>query len=199
VLRWDVSLLRPSVLVSAGVGVVLALAYAASAAQAGIRGARDVSLEIERQFRAFSREPGLAGVPHDFSPSYKACIELSARSAFLRLGPVVASALALPALLALLVHALGSTGQAALATEGLVTSVVCTGLVGFFAAFALDLARVTCEKAVRSGRAGNVGDEDSVSTPANIGNQLGRAAGPAARVLVVATAAVALALAPFLK
>jgi hypothetical protein len=199
VLRWDVGLLRPSVMLSAGIGAVLALTYASSSAQAGARGAREIAFEVDRQLRAFSSEPSGTAVPPDFSPSYKACIELSARWAFVRLAPSVFGVLALPALLALIVNALSSKDQVASATEGLVSSLLCTGLVGFFAAFALDLGRVTCEKAVRSGRAVAYAEADLDSAQTSIASLLVRSAGPAARGMVVASAAVALALAPFLK
>jgi K(+)-stimulated pyrophosphate-energized sodium pump len=58
-------------------GAAVVLSYAGSVARAAVRGAREVSAEVERQLRGFPREHGIAQVPGDYTPSYKSCVDLT--------------------------------------------------------------------------------------------------------------------------
>src|SRR5260221_3518138 len=62
-------------------GIALVLVFAARATRSAVLGARLVASEIERQLREFSRQPGLATAPADFTPSYRACVEAALSAA----------------------------------------------------------------------------------------------------------------------
>lgn len=180
-------------------GAALVLAYSGSVARAGARGAKEIALEVERQLRGFPREHGLAQVPAEFTPSYKDCVELSARGALRR-----ATLDVLPVVLAPLGLGLAlrwaTREHAGLAVEALTSFVVMTAVTGFSAALALDGARAALGKVRRESRAreGAPGFSQSVSADA-FADIFGNAAGPAARLVTLCLATTALAVAPFLN
>jgi Na+/H+-translocating membrane pyrophosphatase len=199
-LRVEIGLFEPAVTWSGALGAALVLAYAGSSARAALRGAREVASEVERQLRRFPRDQGMALIPQDFSPSYKACVDIVSRLALGRSGQVTAilGALAAPGVLALALHLLYSDPENKRAIEGLMSFVLFSGLVGFAAALALDVARSTLTSVCRSARAQAGGEPLPAVAGDGAADVLGHAAGPAAQAFVVGTAALALAIAPFL-
>jgi Na+/H+-translocating membrane pyrophosphatase len=86
-------------------GVSLVLLFGARSAGSAVAGARLVASEVERQLREFPRQQGIALVPADFTPSYRACVDAAfaaARGASL---PEAALLLFTPFLLGLLLKA----------------------------------------------------------------------------------------------
>lgn len=198
-LRVSVGLFEPIVTWSGALGAALVLAYAGSSARRAVRGGREVATEVERQLRKFPREHGIALIPADFSPSYKACIDLSSRLSLTHLGPHALGALALPAVLALALRLAYGGAARVRAIEGLMSCVLFSALAGFAAALAFDIARATLSSACRSAR----GQASNEPLPAAAGDGVaelfGHAAGPAAQALLMGTAALCLAAAPFMN
>lgn len=194
----EIGLLDPAVAWSGALGAALVLAYAGSSARAALRGARDVAMEVDRQLRRFPREQGSAMIPHDFSPSYKACVDIVSRLPLGRGGLTALGALAIPGALALALLLLYSGPENKRAIEGLMSFVLFSGLIGFAAALSLDVARATLTSVCRSARAQAGADPLPASASDGAADVLGHAAGPAVQALVVAAAALALAVAPFL-
>jgi len=189
---------KPVVAWSGALGAAVVLAYAGAAVRTSMRGARGVALEVERQLRGFPRERGLAQVPHDYTPSYRSCIDLTSRAALGRVIPAVASVLLLPAALAGLLSLLYHSHAPGLASQALGAFVVVAALTGLGAALAVDGARAVLGAARRANpRTTSSGFAASVSGDA-VADVLGNAAGPAAHMLVKAVALTALAIIPFL-
>jgi hypothetical protein len=162
-----------------------------------------VASEVERQLRRFPREQGAAAalIPQDFSPSYKACVDIVSRLALGRSGWGTLAGVALLAaegVLALALHLLYSDSESKRAIEGLMSFVLFSGLIGFTAALALDVARATLTTVCRSARAQAGGEPLPAVAGDGAANVLGHAAGPAAQAFVVGAAALALVIAPFL-
>lgn len=195
----NLGLLDPAVTWCGALGVAAVLAYTGSSTRASVRGAREVAAEIERQFRGFPREQGVIKLPSDFSPSYKLCVELSARSGLRRLWPYVYGALALPAAVALGLRLLDGASPDPIALRGLTSFVLFAALTGFAAASAVDAARATLAFVRRIAKTQLLSEPRPLSTSLGVADLLGSSAGPAAQTLLVSTAAVGLALAPFLK
>jgi Na+/H+-translocating membrane pyrophosphatase len=167
--------------------------------RSAVRCGREVTSEVERQLRKFPREHGVSLIPSDFSPSYKACIDLSSRLAFVRLGPQALGALAVPAALALGLR-LGYGGpERTQAVEGLMSCVLFSALTGFAAALAFDVARATLASGCRSARSQASGEPISSVASDGAGDLFGHAAGPATQALLMGTAALCLAAAPFMN
>lgn len=105
-----------------GFGLSLVLVFGARASRSAVQGARLVAVEVERQLRELPSKQGIASVPADYTPSYKACVEAAftaARGAPLaELGVLLVAPFALGALLltgggAASLRALSSFGIAA--------------------------------------------------------------------------------------
>ncbi len=189
---------QPVVAWSGALGAAVVLAYAGATVRASMRGARGVALEVERQLRGFPRERGLAQVPRDYTPSYRSCIDLTARAALGRVIPVVATVLLLPAVLAGLLSLIYHARTPGLAAQALAAFVVVAALTGLSAALAVEGARAVLGAARRaSTRTVSSGFAASVSGDA-VADVLGNAAGPAAHLFVKAAALTALAIVPFL-
>lgn len=190
---------QPVVAWSGALGAAVVLAYAGAAVRAAMRGARGVALEVERQLRGFPRERGLAQVPRDYTPSYRSCIDLTARAALGRVIPTVAVALLVPAALAGSLSLIYHGRVPGLALQALAAFVVVAALTGLGAALAVDGARAALNAARRANRPRTTssGFAASVSGDA-IADVLGNAAGPAAHLFVKAAALTALAIVPFL-
>ncbi|HET9958931.1 MAG TPA: sodium/proton-translocating pyrophosphatase [Polyangiaceae bacterium] len=166
-------------------GLIFVLSYAGSCVRAAVSAAREVSSEVERQLKVLGRDTNAA-----FSPSYKACVDLSTRLASRKLTPYALLAVGAPVLLALGLRALRApVDDPTLAAFS--SFVRATGLLGFALALALDAARTTLSLA--SPR--SAPDPNSASSAAIFGH----AAAPAAHTLMVGTGALALAIAPFLN
>jgi K(+)-stimulated pyrophosphate-energized sodium pump len=196
--RFDVTLLEPAVTWSGAIGAVWLLAYVGSCARAALRGGREVAVEVERQLRKFARESGPSVIPSDFSPSYKACVDIAARFGLDGLWRSALGAFSVPALLALALRLGFGAAPSSRAIECLMSCVLFAALVGLSAALALDLTRGMLSAAERArGHAPN--DAFSGNTSDGAANVFGHAAAPAAHALLVGTAALALAVAPLMN
>lgn len=189
----------PVVLGTAALGVGVVLAYAGSAIRVSMRGARAVALEVERQLRGFPRERGMAKVPRDYTPSYRSCIDLTARAATRGLLAPIAAVVLVPPVLALCLDLAYRTGSPGVAFESLVSFAVATALTGFAAALVADGVRGSLGAARRAARPrGSVSGFAAAVSGDAIADLLGNAAGPAAHLLVKLAAVACLAVAPFL-
>jgi K(+)-stimulated pyrophosphate-energized sodium pump len=195
------SLVTSSALVWCGaVGAAVVLGYAGSVARAAVRGAREVSAEVERQLRGFPRDHGIAQVPHDYTPSYKTCVELTSAVSLRRaLGPIAAG-LAAPLLLGVGLRFSFRTLAPELVAQGLTWFVVVASLTGLTTALAVGAARATLGSLRRANaqrREGGSAFLSSITADA-LSDIFGNAAAPALQLLVKATAAAALIITPFL-
>jgi K(+)-stimulated pyrophosphate-energized sodium pump len=180
-------------------GAAVVLGYAGSVARAAVRGAREVSAEVERQLRGFPREHGIAQVPSDYTPSYKNCVELTTTVALRRALLPIAAGVVAPLLLGLgLRLAFGGTTRE-LVAQGLSWFVIVAALTGLTGALAVDAARATLGSVRRANRGRESGHAFSTSITADaLSDIFGNAAAPALQLLVKATAAAALLITPFL-
>jgi len=195
------SLMSTSALVWCGaVGAAVVLGYAGSVARASVRGAREVSAEVERQLRGFPRDHGIAQVPREYTPSYKSCVELTSSVSLRRsLGPIAAG-LAAPLLLGLGLRLSFHTLAPEVVSQGLTWFVVVASLTGLTTALAVGAARATLGSVRRlnAQRRENGSAFLSSITADALSDIFGNAAAPALQLLVKATAAAALIITPFL-
>lgn len=194
-----VDLLRPLVALSGALGLALVLGYSASAARSAARGARGVAQEVERQLRGFPREKGRPVIPADYTPSYRACVELTARAALHPLAVPVAVALAVPLALGLVLRTLFRTSDRLVPTDALVAFVV----VGALGALGMSLTAGGAKNLLAAARRATrrntpSGGFDAAVSGDAVADLMGNAAGPAAQLLIKAAAVVALVVAPFL-
>lgn len=195
----SVDLLSPAVAMSGALGLATVLVYAGSAARAGTRGARGVAQEVERQLRGFPRERGRPQIPPDYTPSYRNCVELTARAALHRMMAPVAAGLAAPLALGVALHLIFRHHYATLPAQALAAFVVVAALTGMAAALALHATKSTLSAARRFvRRSGPARDFDAAIASDAVADVLGNAAGPAAHLLTKAIAVVALVVAPFI-
>jgi K(+)-stimulated pyrophosphate-energized sodium pump len=181
------------------VGAAVVLAYAGSVARAALRGARELSAEVERQLRGFPREHGIAQVPLDYTPSYKSCVDLTTSAALRRVLPPIAAGLAAPILLGLGLRLLFRGPAPELVSQGLSWFVVVASLTGLTTALAVDAARAALGSVRRANRGRENAHAFSTSITADaLSDIFGNAAAPALQLLVKATAAAALIITPFL-
>jgi len=197
---FGISVVLPLVVWAGGFGGVLVLALVGSATRAVARGAVDLVAEIDRQLRRFPRERGVAQVPSDFTPSYRACTEIAAAVATRGTGHV-AVALSMPLLVAL-AALLGGLAEPAAAAEraptqalaaltlaGTVTSLGATLTAMGAGALLLGARRAPRRPAER---------DPSTATPVALGEVVATTVGPTAMLLTKVVAAAALVLAPAL-
>ena len=191
---------HPVVIWCGGLGAAGALAYAGGAMRRSARGARGVALEVERQLRGFPRSAGLAQVPEEFSPSYRACLDVAAKSALERALPTALVAISIPALLGIGLRLLYRSAGPSVPIEGLTAFVAVAAVTSLSAALGLEGARAALLALRRAHpvRGSSSGYAASVSIDA-VGDLLGNSAAPASHLYVKAAAAAALALAPFLS
>ncbi|HEX3775668.1 MAG TPA: sodium/proton-translocating pyrophosphatase [Polyangiaceae bacterium] len=182
-------------------GAAVVLGYAGSVARAAVRGAREVSSEVERQLRGFPREHGVAQVPADYTPSYKTCVELTTAISLRRAVAPILVGLSVPLALGFLLRALYRNLAPALVTLGLTWFVLIAALSGLTAALCLDAARATLGSVRRANRVrdGALGAFSTSITADALSDIFGNAATPALSLLVKATAATALVIAPLLS
>jgi K(+)-stimulated pyrophosphate-energized sodium pump len=182
-----------------GLGAAVVLGYGGSVARAAVRGAREVTSEVERQLRGFPREHGIAQVPSDYTPSYKSCVELTTSVALRRALLPIAFGLAAPVLLGLSLRLLFRGPAPELVAQGLSWFVIVATLTGLTTALVLDATRVTLASVRRANRGRESGNAFTTSITADaLSDILGNAAAPALQLLVKATAAAALIITPFL-
>jgi len=180
-------------------GAAVALAYAGSVARAAVRGAREVSAEVERQLRGFPREHGIAQVPPDYTPSYKSCVELTTSVALRRALWPIAAGIAAPVLLGIGLRLLFRSVAPELVAQGLSWFVVVSSLTGLTTALAVDAARTILGSVRRANRGRESANAFSTAITADaLSDIFGNAAAPALQLLVKATAAAALIITPFL-
>ncbi|MEZ4224031.1 MAG: sodium/proton-translocating pyrophosphatase [Polyangiaceae bacterium] len=187
------NLTEPAVAWCGALGLGVALAYAGDSLRHGMTAARSVTLEVERQLRVFPRQRGRARVPEDFTPSYKACLDLSTRSAFRRLLPVVLAVVSVPAVLVLLLRLAAPGTAQALTRQSLVGMLV----VGALASLAFGLfgegARLSLSASRRLAKASTPSsDVASALGGEAFADALGHLASPAALLAIQACAAAAL-------
>lgn len=181
------------------VGAAVALAYAGSVARAAVRGAREVSAEVERQLRGFPREHGVALVPADYTPSYKSCVELTSSVSLRRALLPIAGGIAAPLLLGLGLRLLFRGPAPELVPQGLSWFVIVGSLTGLTVALAVDAARATLGSVRRANRGRENSSAFTTSITADaLSDIFGNAAAPALQLLIKATAAAALLITPFL-
>jgi K(+)-stimulated pyrophosphate-energized sodium pump len=195
------SLVTSSALVWCGaLGAAVVLGYAGAVARAAVRGAREVTAEVERQLRGFPRDHGVAQVPLDYTPSYKTCIELTAAVALRRaLGPIAAG-LAAPLVLGIGLRLSFRSLAPDLVAQGLAWFVVAASLTGLTSALAAGAARATLGSVRRANAQRREGGNAFLSALSadSVSDIFGNAAAPALQLLVKATAAAALIITPFL-
>ena len=181
------------------IGAAVVLGYAGAVARAVVRGARDVAAEVERQLRGFPREHGVAQVPADYTPSYKGCVELTSTVSLRRALPALAIYVACPGLLGLALPLLFRGLSADAGAIGLAGFVVVAALTGLCFSLAFDAARasVGAVRRVNRGREGGNGFATAITADA-LSDIFGNAAAPALQLIVKATAAAALVIAPLL-
>jgi len=194
------SLAAGSALVWCGaLGAAVVLGYAGSVARAAVRGAREVSAEVERQLRGFPREHGIAQVPAEYTPSYKNCVELTTTVALRRALLPIAAGLAAPLLLGLALRVAFGGSTRELIAQGLSWFVIVAALTALIAALAADATRATLGSLRRANRGRENGHAFSTSVTADaLSDIFGNAAVPALQLLVKATAAAALIITLFL-
>ncbi len=180
-------------------GAAVVLSYAGSVARASVRGARELSAEVERQLRGFPREHGIAQVPGDYTPSYKSCVELTSAVSLRGVLSPIAAGLAAPLLLGSALKLLYRSFAPELPALGLTWFVVVASLSGLLGALAVDATRATLGSVRRANRGRESGSNFSNSITADaLSDIFGNAAAPALQLLVKATAAAALIITPFL-
>jgi K(+)-stimulated pyrophosphate-energized sodium pump len=182
-------------------GAAVVLGYSGSVARAAVRGAREVSSEVERQLRGFPREHGIAQVPADYTPCYKTCVELTTAISLQRAVAPILVGLGVPLALGLALRALYKNLAPALVTLGLTWFVLIAALTGLTAALCLDAARATLGSVRRANRVreGALNAFSTSITADALSDIFGNAATPALSLLVKATAATALVIAPLLS
>jgi len=194
------SLITTSVLAWCGaLGAAVVLGYAGSVARAAVRGAREVSAEVERQLRGFPREHGIAQVPAEYTPSYKSCVELTTTVALRRALLPMAAGIAAPVLLGLGLRLSFGGLSRELVAQGLSWFVIVATLTGLTVALAVDATRAVLGSVRRAnrGRESGYGFATSITADA-LSDIFGNAAAPALQLLIKATAAAALIITPFL-
>mgnify|MGYP002078407043 CR=1 FL=1 len=189
-----VNVLHPVVLWCGALGFGVALAYAGDTLRHGVSNARGVTLEVERQLRAFPRERGRTRVPADFSPSYKACLDLSLSGAFRRILPKVFAVVATPLLLLALLRVVLTKAEPALASQGLVALLLVAGVSALALGLAGEGTRVTLAASRRNARPNTPrADVEAALGCDAFADAVGHGAAPAALLAVQACAATTLA------
>ncbi len=183
----------------AALGAALVLSYAGGAARAASRAAREVALEVERQLRGFPREQGVALVPPDYTPSYKACEELTAKHALSGGLPSSGLYLLAPLLLGVALRLMYRSEAPWLLADGLTAFVVAAAVTGLGAALVVDGARAALAGARRATRPRGSSPGYSAAVSGDVvADILSGVVGPAANLIGKALAALLLVAAPFL-
>lgn len=144
------SMARLPVLCAGLFGAALLSVVSGLSVRRSARAVRSVLLEVERQLRVFPRENGVLQIPEGYTPSYRALVEMTARSS--------TEALVVPALLCVLSPVVLGIGLRVLytspgiATEGLTSFVVIASATGLGAALTTDGSRAVLGAAYRASR-----------------------------------------------
>ncbi|MBX3127271.1 MAG: sodium/proton-translocating pyrophosphatase [Polyangiaceae bacterium] len=194
-----VDLMHPAVLWCGGLGLGLGLAYAASGAHGGARSAQSLLAEVKLQLRAFPRERGKLRLPAEFTPSYKACIELASRAGFRHLIAAVLVVLAAPVGLTIALWLTYRHDAPALVSQALTAFVLIAAITGLGMALALDAARMTLSAARRVHRQTPDGAElEAALTGDAVADIIGTASAPALLLSIQAATAAILVTTSFL-
>jgi len=181
-------------------GAAVALGYAGSVVRAAVRGAREVSAEVERQLRGFPREHGSAQIPADYTPSYKSCVDLLTTGSLRQALTPIALALLAPVGLGVLLRVFARESASALVSRGLMAFVVVAALTALACALCLDAARAAVAGLRRESRTKDSTGAATTSLSADSWSDIfGNAAAPALSLLVKTTAAAALVVTHFLS
>ncbi|HTQ05094.1 MAG TPA: hypothetical protein VMI54_14620 [Polyangiaceae bacterium] len=170
-----------------GAGVVLVAVGAA--ARRAARGAREVAVEVERQWRAALHEVGSDGR----SPSYRACEELAGRLGVNGAASGAALVLLGPVLLGIALRLVYRESGPRLAAEAFATFVAGAAVTALGVALAVDGARAVLAGARRTTRPeGDPASHAASVTASALVEILGSAAGPAACTTAVIVTSLAL-------
>lgn len=197
---FGISAVLPLVVWAGGFGGVLVLALVGGAARAVARGAVDLAAEIDRQLRRFPRERGVAQVPSDFTPSYRACTEIAAAVAARGTGHV-AVALSAPLLVALVALLAGLADPSAAGQRAPTQALAALTLVGTVTALGATLTATGAGALLLGARRAPRRPaewEPCAATPVALGEVVTTTVGPTAMLLIKVIAAAALVLAPAL-
>src|SRR5690606_21268999 len=187
-------LAHPAVAYSGLLGAVLVLVYMGGVLDSASRSMRGVVGEVERQLRGFAKERGKFQIPVDYIPSYRACIEIVAKSALgTPLLPVLAAIL-LPVALGPI---LSSASPPAIVRVALASFVLTGAATGLTVALAADALK-SCLGSVREQARSKPGGAEVALHAGGFAELFGTAAGPAALLVFKAVALGSLAVAPFL-
>ncbi len=194
----SVALSHPAVIWAGMLGAALVMFYSSGAMARAERAARALGKEVERQLRSIPRG-NTGSISKDFTPAYKACIELAGKNALERLARPAMFGLAVPLVLGLGLRRLyGPTDGVAL--QALIAFLVLATSTGLILALTADatkhtlsgLRRATRSKSSSETRSASVGGDAFADVLANVG-------GSAAFLFTLAAAAVVLVAAPFLN
>lgn len=196
-LGTTLSLGHPAVIWAGVLGAALVVSYSSGAMGRAERAARALGKEVERQLRSVPR--GSTGsIARDFTPAYKACIELAGKNALERLARPALLGLSVPMVLGLGLRRLYGNADGSIALQALIAFLVLGTSTGLVLALAADATKHTLgglRRATRSRsetRSASVGGDAFADVLANVG-------GSAAFLFTLAAAAVVLVAAPFLN
>ena len=178
-------------------GVALVLLFGARATRSAVLGARLVSVEVERQFREFPRQPSAAALPTDFTPSYKGCVEAALTAArgasVLELG----SLLLAPFLLGAFLHWGAAAPALGTPLVGFGVAAVLAGLVFTLGGRATRAMLGELRRRLRGSDAGLV--PRAVTEAESFGELVGVTAASSVEALALVLALTVLCLAPLLR
>jgi Na+/H+-translocating membrane pyrophosphatase len=196
--RTDLEAL-PAIVFGGLLGATLVLFNAGSGLRSASRAARQVAAEVERQLRGFPRERAVVHVPEDYTPSYRAVIDIVGRLALERSLTVPTLSALVPAAVGVGLGLLYRTTDPGMIRHGLTSYALAACFVGLIASLAFDAARATLGAARRATAAepGSSNLRAAVSADA-FADSLGKSAGPAAHLVARLSAVVCLALAPLI-
>jgi Na+/H+-translocating membrane pyrophosphatase len=189
----------PAVVCGGLLGATLVLFSAGNGLRHAARAARQVAAEVERQLCGFPRERAGVHVPEDYTPSYRAVIDIAGRVALERSLTVPTVSAVFPAAAGVSLALLYRTTDPGNVRQGLMSYALAACVVGMLASLAFDAARATLSAARRATAAdsGSSSLRAAVSADA-FADSLGKSAGPAAHLAARLSAAVCLALAPLI-
>ncbi|MCB9590215.1 MAG: sodium/proton-translocating pyrophosphatase [Polyangiaceae bacterium] len=193
------TLAHPAVIWAGMLGAALVLFYSSGTMGRAERAARALGKEVERQLRSVPRGNSNS-IARDFTPAYKACIDLAGKNALERLARPALLGLAVPLLLGLALRRLYGTADGSIAMQALIAFLVLATGTGLVLALAADatkytlggLRRATRNKSTGETRSASVGGDAFADVLANVG-------GSAAFLFTLSAAAVVLVAAPFLN
>lgn len=194
-----VDLAQPAILFCGTLGAVLIFFYAGAALQSAGRGARNATVEVERQLRGLARERGVVKVPEDYTPSYRGSIEVASSASLHALLPPVAVAVLCPPALGIGLSLAYRASQPGLATQGLALFATVAAASGLCTALCFDRTRASFEAARRMAKPETPASFDATLSSHALAGFLGSSAGASAQFVAKAATLGCLVVAPFLS